>query len=54
MNAFDETFDPEARIETQDCQVCGDSFHPNSGIQVICVDCMETLPLNEVITGRTA
>ena len=49
---IDETFDPEARIDTAECTQCGDNFQPNSEIQVICTDCMETLPLNEVITRR--
>lgn len=48
---IDETFDPEAPIDTQECTLCEENFLPELDLQAMCEDCMETLPLNEVI-GR--
>lgn len=51
MNSFDETYDPEGSIVTAECTQCGDNFLLEREWQTLCIDCMETLPLNEVI-GR--
>jgi len=45
-------FDPDDDKEVTECSECGYDFVPQSDLQFMCVDCMEVLPLNEVITGR--